>query len=179
VAPAASSIVSGETAIGDWKESSNPGDWLVNGIYFWEHGRERARQWAEGKVKRDETGTPAVIGAVIQLGECLDLTDQRFTKLLSVAYGQAKRAYQAEGKTLPRNRGPKPNVPNRDLDCLVINWCVQQMAEKGVNFQTVRCPFWAGKQVYKGARIRVESHIQIAVRDRNCILGVFRPNLSG
>ena len=175
VEPMASRILSGEVAVADWKESSNPGDWLGNGIYFWEHSHNRALQWAEGKVRRDGEGNPAVIGAVIQLGVCLDLTDQEFTRLLSVAHKQAKAAYRAAGKRLPRNRGPQPNVPHRDLDCLVINWCATQMAEQGVKFQTVRCPFLAGVPAYPGAKVRSESHIQVAVRDKRCIIGVFRP----
>ena len=42
-------------------------------------------------------------------------------------------------------------------------------------FQTVRCPFLEGTRAFPGSRILRESHVQIAFRDRSCILGIFRP----
>ena len=47
----------------------------------------------------------------------------------------------------------------------------------GVRYQTVRAPFLEGDPAYPGTEIRLESHIQLAVRDPTCIVGVFRPNL--
>jgi hypothetical protein len=69
----ANALLSGETLIRDWKVSRNRYDWLGHGIYFWEHAPERAWAWASASKK---TG---VIGAVIQLGRCLDLTDTAYT----------------------------------------------------------------------------------------------------
>lgn len=46
----------------------------------------------------------------------------------------------------------------------------------GFRFRTVRCPFLEGESAFPGSRILKESHVQIAVRDTACILGVFRPN---
>ena len=42
-------------------------------------------------------------------------------------------------------------------------------------FQTVRAAFEEGEPAFAGSMIRRETHIQIAVRDPRCILGVFRP----
>jgi len=61
------------------------------------------------------------------------------------------------------------------LDCLIINACLEVVDPP---FQTVRAAVWEGPDIYEGAMIREQSHIQIAVRDRSCILGVFRPTLS-
>ena len=57
------------------KESTNDYDWLGSGIYFWENNEERAWQWAKELSKRSNSSikTPAVIGAVIDLGYCFDL----------------------------------------------------------------------------------------------------------
>ena len=52
------------------------------------------------------------------------------------------------------------------------------MENKGEKFNTVRGAFTEGEPVYEGAGFSKESHIQIAVRDKNSILGVFRPNLT-
>lgn len=60
--------------------SSNTYDWLGNGIYFWEDSLARAQQWAVFSCERynkkhpDEAEKkPAVIGAVISLGNCLNI----------------------------------------------------------------------------------------------------------
>ena len=59
--------------------SKNTWDWLGHGIYFWENNYERALDWANEKVKRGEYTAPKVIGAVIDLGFCLNLTDSAYT----------------------------------------------------------------------------------------------------
>ena len=115
------------------------------------------------------------MGVVIQLGLCLDLTVTRYTKLLADQYSQLRWFAKKGGLKLPRNRGN-----DRRLDCLVINALVKSSEDKGINFQTVRCPFLEGDRAFPGTPIRKESHIQIVVRKNaidTCILGVFRPNL--
>jgi hypothetical protein len=54
------------------KPSVNDYDWLGRGIYFWEYGANRAYEWAKWKAARGEIKTPAVLGALIQLGDCFD-----------------------------------------------------------------------------------------------------------
>lgn len=162
----AHSLLTGETTIEDWKTSQNPYDWLGHGIYFWEHAPVRALEWSKAR------GKDGVIGAVIQLGRCLDLTETEHTEVVRLQYALLNKLYQTEGKTLPRNRGKR-----RDLDCLVINELVKEAAMIEDPFQTVRCPFLEGEAAFPGSGILKESHIQIAVIDRQCILGVFRPNL--
>ena len=163
----AAQIVSGAVPIVSWTPSANPHDWLGRGIYFWEHGPERAWAWA-----RERYGVrAAVVGAIIQLGRCFDLLDVEFTKLLLPAYEREKEEADAAGLVLPENRGPDEDLGGRYRDCRVINACLQSLRE----FQTVRGAFWEGAFAFPGARIRLESHIQIAVRDPVCMLGVFRP----
>jgi hypothetical protein len=65
---------------GPFKTSENDYDWLGRGIYFWEHGPDRALRWAK-KYRH-----PAVVGAVIQLGKCFDLLDTRYTNDLGEFY---------------------------------------------------------------------------------------------
>ena len=50
---------------------------------------------------------------------------------------------------------------------------------EGVYFQTVRGVFVEGDPAYAGAGMRTKTHIQIAVRDPACILGYFKPRVSG
>ena len=64
-------ISSGE----DLKISENGYDWLGYGIYFWDYSPVRALAFAKESAQRHHSKikTPAVIGAVISLGYCLDL----------------------------------------------------------------------------------------------------------
>ena len=151
-------MISGESDTDNWLPSENVYEWLGNGIYFWEYGPERAFDY-------DNRGD--AIGAIIQLGNCLDLTDIGATRLLARQYELLKVDYQRRGIALPKNRGMRG-----DLDCLVIN---ELVAATGNVFDTVRCPFLEGNLAYPDSRIYSQSHVQIAVRNPAAILGVFRP----
>lgn len=61
--------------------SNNKHDWLGNGIYFWESSPQRAMEWAEfvrdnPSVSSGKVETPAVVGAIIDLGYCGTLHDR-------------------------------------------------------------------------------------------------------
>lgn len=161
----ADALVRGEVSVDAWQASENPHDWLGHGIYFWEFAPERAWAWSR---------KGSVVGAVIQLGLCLDFTNTKCTELLAQNYESIRKRYQRRRKKLPANRGKR-----RDLDCLIVNTLVAQAeADAGIRYQTVRGPFLEGEPAYPGSGIMRESHIQIAVRDKTCILGVFRPHFS-
>ena len=55
--------------------STNAYDWLGEGIYFWEHGPQRAYDWAVEQARRQgvRVKKPSVLAARIDLGVCLDL----------------------------------------------------------------------------------------------------------
>lgn len=58
-------------------KSTNRYDWLGNGIYFWENSYQRAVEWA---ITHYGEKNAAVIGAFIDLGYCLDLTDYDYVR---------------------------------------------------------------------------------------------------
>lgn len=160
---------------GTWLQpSEREYDWLGNGVYFWEHGPARALEWAEEKHRRGEISSPAVVGAVIQLGACFDLLDTRFTEILGPAFKVLERTMKERGKVIPENRGGD-DLLRRDRDCLVLNWTLKAPEDEGQTFQTVRGMFIEGPPAFEGSGIRLKSHTQIAVRDPSCILGYFRP----
>ena len=153
--------------------SENDYDWLGSGIYFWEFGRDRAFQFARSKAEN-----PAVVGAVLQLGNCFDLMDTRHTEELAAAWATFRKAQQGLRLPLPQNEGRTRDKKLRRRDCAVINFCLNFLQyERGVAYDSVRCMFGEGAPVYPGSGIRRESHVQIAVRNPACILGVFRPTL--
>lgn len=165
----------------DLEPSQNPYDWLGNGIYFWEHGPQRALDWAGETSRRDSTKikTPAVLGAFIQLGVCFDLLDTRATELLQDLYPLFVQSLREENLPLPENR-PVRHGDNdlvlRYLDCAMLNWSLVFLERnRNVKYQTVRCVFTEGRPAFSGAGIMLKSHIQVTVRDPACILGYFRP----
>ena len=164
-------LLTGELPISDWKPSTNSYDWLGHGIYFWEHGPSRASEWAKEKY---DLADADVIGALIQLGTCLDLTDIAASSLLRESYKALERSHLAEHKALPQNTGGA-SAFRRELDCEVINLLVELSAGDDP-IQTIRGIFIEGEPIFPGSEIREKSHIQVSVIDPTCILGVFRPS---
>jgi hypothetical protein len=164
----------GRTQVANWAESENVYDWIGKGVYFWEDAPGRGWQWARQRHKNN----PAVVAAEITLGQCVDLGDTGFVGLLALSYQDIKQTYGARipPETLPKNEplGGKMGKPDDDLklrklDRLVIDNLVDMLELNGTPVQTVRAPFEEGTTVYEGAKIRSQSHVQIAVRDRKCI----------
>lgn len=174
-AEVADAVLAGEDSL---QASENDYDWLGRGTYLWEFGADRAFRFAQEQVGRGRVKTPAIVGALVQLGNCFDLMDTRFTRDLAEGFSIWAQSMREEGKSLPRNGGKTPDKKLRHLDCAVLNWYLDRAAQKGLSYQTVRCGFTEGEPAFKGSGICQESHIQIAVRNPACIIGVFRPTMS-
>jgi hypothetical protein len=178
-ASVAAKVLSGE---GTLAPSEAAHDWLGPGIYFWEHGPQRAYDWAADEKQRDpaKIQTPAVLGAYINLGQCFDLLDTANTRLLQALHPQFQRFVTDSGRPMPENKyAPGKNEPDkvlRFLDCAVIEFTLDKLAARGIVYQTVRGVFVEGGPAYPGAGVMLKSHIQISVRNPRCILGFFRPN---
>ncbi len=161
------------------KKSMNPWDWLGEGIYFWEHGPERALEFAEWKARRGEILEPFVLGAYIHLGRCFDLTDTAATSELAPFHDGLADTLALAGQPMPENRRAGDgdfDLVLRRLDCAVLNFGLGRLeAADGVRFDTVRGVFTEGDLAYPGARIQMKTHVQIAVRNPDCVLGYFRP----
>lgn len=161
-----------------FKPSRNDYDWLGDGIYFWEYGEDRAFQFAREQVDRGRVRKPAYVGALIQLGDCFDLLDTRFTSELAMAYVPWRASYRRENLPLPRNAGAAPDYKLRYRDRAVLGWYLDFLEqEEGRRYDTVRCGFPEGAPVYPGSGILKQTHIQLTVRNPSCIVGVFRPNV--
>jgi hypothetical protein len=81
-------VISGDQEL---KPSINSFDWLGHGIYFWENSISRAEEYAiklkvNPKQSKHPIIDPSVIGGVLDLGYCLDLTDYRNLSFLKDAY---------------------------------------------------------------------------------------------
>jgi hypothetical protein len=169
----AKELLLGKKPICEWRPSANEWDWLGNGISFWEHAPQRALRWARDRVRKGRQ-RPAILGAYLQLGRCFDLLDEAITSLLAETDQRLAQTCAEAGGTLSQNRGPEGK--RRELDCLVINECLDELQNRGTTYDTVRGAFLEGEPVYPTAGFCRESHIQVAVRNSACILGVFQPN---
>ncbi|GBR72726.1 hypothetical protein NO1_0222 [Candidatus Termititenax aidoneus] len=148
-------------------KSENTWDWLGTGIYFWEANPQRAWEWAKEHKKN-----PAVIGAIISLGNCLNLLESDSLIKLQIAY----KTYQE----ITKKQGLRPtkNFQNRNyLDCAVINTVCNDYTKllEEKPYDTVRGVFWEGQALYPSASFREKNHIQICVRNPERILGYFNP----
>jgi hypothetical protein len=173
------------------KKSQEVFDWLGNGFYVWENNYSRALKWAIDKEKRGAITIPSVVGVVYQLDYCLDFTDSEFIDILSQYYELMKEDLIIADKQLPKNKAlPKDEFHDlvlRELDCAVIEYFHQKIDEqikknisdKGFSdlkhFDTVRGIFTEGGPVFEGAGIQSKNHIQICIRNLNCIKGFFIP----
>jgi hypothetical protein len=175
-AEVASRILAGDP----FKKSQNDYDWLGEGIYFWEYGADRAMKFAEHQRSRGKIKTPAIVGALIQLGNCFDLMDTKFTDELRVAYEMLQKVHEVEGTPLPKNGGATPDKKLRRLDCAVLNFYLSSLedAEEPIRYDTVRCGFVEGEPAFPGSGIKHQSHVQLAVRNAACVVGVFRPTIA-
>jgi len=163
-------ILSGRESI---RSSENSYDWLGHGAYFWESNRTRAWEWANGHAK-----VPFVVGSVISLGRCLDLTSGDSLEVLKASHALMVDDLKAKGKPVPTNRRQAESGEwlLRDLDCAVIEFLHKaREADNQLPYTTVRGVFFEGGELYPGAGFREHNHIQICVRDRESILGCFLP----
>jgi len=166
------SVLSGKSRL---LSSENSYDWLGHGIYFWENNPERAFEYTKLLKSHPERSSrkvenPFVIGAVIDLGHCLNLTESKSINVLKEGYDLLTAGCKESKTPLPQNKGLL-----RNLDCAVIN-AIHEVYKSSdePSFDSVRGLFIEGSKVYPNAGFFEESHIQICVRNPNCIKGYFR-----
>ena len=89
-----------------FKSSHNNYDWLGNGMYFWEQNLERAWEWAKsGRTNpKLHIKTPAVIGAIIDLGFCLNLLDSNNIQMLKLQHEMLETKMSIADKAMPVKR---------------------------------------------------------------------------
>lgn len=157
--------------------SKNDYDWLGTGCYFWENDIRRAYEFAKDIKKCKE---PFVVGAILDLGYCLDLTCRNNLLLIKDTYNNIVKPLLEIGKVKTNKVSHKSitdDILLRYLDCSVIESLHQFNKDKGYHeYDSVRAGFWEGGELYETAGFREKNHIQICIRNPKCILGLFLPN---
>lgn len=161
------------------KSSENEYDWLGAGIYFWESDPWRALDFAKqaaaanSRVSKGAIKKPYVVGAVIDLGYCCNLLDWKALGEVAEAHAVLNDAFDAVDLDLPVNKGK--DFAARFLDQAVIEMMHSiRKYEDLVSYDTVRAAFIEGQDLYEGAGFQRKNHIQISVRNVECIKGYFR-----
>lgn len=146
--------------------------WLGPGVYFWEESPSRARRWAEEGRRRGALANPAVVGAVIDMGHCLNLIDMAHLDLVKTAHETYVKACATAGFEVLKNKGP--DLAGRFLDHAVFETLHRMRQEQGEEpFDTIRAFFIEGGPLYPDAGLRALDHVQVCVRNPRKILGFF------
>jgi len=144
--------------------SKNEYDWLGDGAYFFQDGFHLAKEWAN-KLFVDNG---VVIGAKIELDNCMDLVDSRWCDFLKKAHDELLAKLKAENMLPPRQ-----SEGAHRLDRAVINYAIASLERRGHKIQSVRAPFHEGNPLYLNSALFAKSQIQIAVRDISSIKKVW------
>jgi hypothetical protein len=152
-------ILAGEPLI----PSTRSYDWLGIGVYFWEYGPYRAREWARQKFGRDA----AVIEATIRLRKCLNLLDSEHLDGLQTAYENLRDQAALTGFRLPVNLDDGRYYLDREI---IESYCRLQLEQGRSAFQTIRGCYPEGLPVFPGSKILSLAHVQVAVRDASCLV---------
>jgi hypothetical protein len=172
-------IVAGDTPM---RKSENSYDWLGNGFYFWEGSYHRALHYAQelaksSRKKKPKITHPSVIGAVLDLGNCLNLLDHQALELVQQHHELLEHFSEVFGDKMPENLlRDGSDLLLRHLDCAVIELLHDmRKRRKDESFDSVRSVFVEGGELYKNAGFHAKNHIQICMRNYKCIKGFFHP----
>lgn len=163
-------IINNERGFG---RSENDDDWLGHGIYFWEYAPRQAFLWAKQRQRQRQRlrawgEEVAVVASMIRLGFCYDLLDPENVKDLG-------RYHQAYDRAVKGATGPPSNVMSRKrLNCAVFNFTYQWLEDEGTPVDTCRAvfvPTQKADRIWPGSGINAHAHIQICVRNPECIPG--------
>lgn len=83
-------------------------------------------------------------------------------------------------ENIPQNRAAKGSeeLLMRELDCALLEFLHTVRAEQSLpSFDSLRGVFFEGEELYPNAGFREKNHIQLCVRNPNCIKGYFLPRL--
>ncbi len=162
-------IIQGEQ---DFDPSQNDDDWLGNGIYFWEYAPQQAWLWAAQRKRASGWNDDiAVVGSMIRLGNCFDLLDPANVKEPGILYQLYRKTEIDAGRVLQSNVSSK-----KWLNCSVFEYTAALLDSEGEPIDTIRAAFvptTKTDRLWKGSGIHPHAHLQICVRNPDCILGTW------
>ena len=143
---------------------------------FWEQNPTRALEYSIESASGNQFNkvrikTLFVIGAIIELGNCLNLIEPQYLNILKEAHKGLEAIYKQSGKPIPTNKGN-----NRALDCAVIKFVHQSRAiDNKPRYDSIRGAFSEGEELSKGSNFSSRLHIQVGLLNKDLIKGYFLP----
>jgi len=150
---------------GGFLTSRNDYDWLGDGAYFFQDSPSRAWEWARDRFGADA----AVLGAEIDLTDCLDLLDPEWHDVVREAHTELVERLHRMG--FPELR--QTNGAHR-LDRVVLNDACTRLIERGIPVRSVRGTFIEGEPLFPGSALFTRAHTQIAIRNTSAIQRLWR-----
>jgi len=154
-------------------DSNKDDEWFGKGVYFWEYAPKQAWWWAKTHKNYPE---PAVVGAVIRLGNCFDLLDPVNVAALKKLKDEMVKDFGLAGLAVPKN------VRQKRLDCAVFNYVYGKAEGTGNPIDSARAvyvPQTSSTRAWEGSWIHETAHIQICVRNQDSILAVWHVREDG
>lgn len=158
----------------EFAASDRDNEWFGRGVYFWEHAPKQAWWWSKSVRKAKK---PAVVGALIRLGNCLDLLDSENVTILKAFKNSLELSLAEESIALPQN-----NRKDMRLDCTVFNafYAASDVAERPIDTaRAVYVPTGTKKRIWEKSWINEQSHLQLCVRNPRSILAVWHVRPDG
>jgi hypothetical protein len=104
------------------------------------------------------------------------LLDYKNLAFIKFGYSMLERTLSASKTPMPQNKSDDGDLTLRELDCAAIESLHKSISDDNEKeFDSVRGVFWEGKKLYPNAGFREKNHIQICVRNIDCIKGYFLP----
>lgn len=112
-----------------------------------------------------------MIGANIELGNCLNLLESNAASVLLQGYNLLLDLKRKSGQPMPSNIGS-----NRQLDCEVVRYVHEANIRNDFPpYDSIRSAFMEGKPVYPGSNFTDKLHIEVCIRNSELIKGYFLP----
>ena len=146
-----------------FEASRNDYDWLGTGVYFFQDAPQRAWEWATSRYSN-----PAVIGALIDIENFIDLLDIGWFEILNESHRLLVDEYRLTGRRIP-NQNPEAGA--RWLDAAIINYAVEEIIEVRYNTRIygVRAAFPEGEPAFENSALFDRAHVQMTVRNPSII----------
>jgi hypothetical protein len=139
--------------------SNREGRWIIPALDSNQDAPIRAKQWATQQHPND----PAVICAIIQLENCIDLFDVGWHPSLKNMYNLFIERHTLLNQPLPK-QGSNSSKAHR-LDCAFLNFVHEFILRQGQPIDSIRATFMEGERLFPNSAIFDLAHVQIAIRN--------------
>ena len=162
--------------------SQHESDWLGHGIYFWEAHPERGPEPAHAAreqhpITGEKNRFPYVVGAIIELGNCLNLLGHAGLREMRTAHHMLQCAAAAEGRQLPAKKFADHSGAYlvRALDCAVLEYLHKLRIEANLPaYDSVIGALWERSGLTGETGLADQNQMHICIRNQACIRGYFR-----